>query len=118
MMSEAFQKAWIWRVILFKAFNNWFIVVAMAICAQDVDWGHMTPFQKFRLIIMALVAGAKAIEAFMNQDIGAIKKQIAADLDTAIFSRQPDYQFQAPGLPLGQPTPPQTETPKPNTEPK
>jgi len=86
-MSEAFQKAWVWRVILFKAFNNWFIVVGSSLTASNIAAHNAYFSERTNIVLLALMAGAKAIEAFMNQDIGALKKRIAADLDTSIFTQ-------------------------------
>lgn len=85
-MSDAIRSAsatvWAWRLIIFKCFNNWFTVVAMALFAQDFAWTTMTGFQRTRLVVLALIAGAKSIEAFLNQDLGQMKTKIAADLAT------------------------------------
>jgi hypothetical protein len=107
-MSAAFRTAWIWRVILFKGFNNWFIVFGTSITASNIA-AHYAYFSEGKTaLLLALMAGAKAIEAFMNQDLGKLKAQIAADLDASIWTRT----AQQPQ------TVSQTFTPNPSTETK
>lgn len=110
-MSDAIKSAsatvWAWRLIIFKCFNNWFTVVAMALFAQDFAWSSMTPSQRARLIVMALVAGAKAIEAFLNQDLGQMKAKLAADLSDQRITVQaaPTPQIAMAPAPPASPTP-------------
>lgn len=92
-MTRLGQNAWLWRAIIFKGFNGWFIIVAMALFSQDVAWDTMTGFQRLRWVIMGLIAGGKFIEGFIDQDLGRTRATIQQALglsngNTQTISRQ------------------------------
>lgn len=70
LIRTAGQNAWLWRTIMFKGFNGWFITVAGAVMAAHL----LTPYQES--VLGCIVAGNKFLEGFINQDVGSLKSQI------------------------------------------
>lgn len=95
---------WVWRVIIFKALNNWFIVVGSSLTASNIAAHNAFFSERTNVILLALMAGAKALEGFMNQDIGQLKAQIAA----ALSDNTSMWQKALPSV-----SPPAAEQPKP-----
>jgi hypothetical protein len=119
-MSDALtkfgQNAWLWRAIIFKGVNGYLIAVAGAVLASHI----LTPFQES--IVGCLITGSKFLDGFMNQDLGRIKQEMAQALglstgNTQFLTRQ-DTQQQTSVQTFSTSPPNETETPKPNTEPK
>lgn len=83
-MKEFGQNIWLWRAIIFSGFNNWFTVVGTSLCASNIaSENHPLFSARTTAIILALVAGSKAIEAFMSQDLGRVKAQFADAFNSA-----------------------------------
>jgi hypothetical protein len=96
-MSDAIRNlginVWLWRVIIFKGFNNWFMVFTMSLCASNVasDFKLFSP--KATAFLLAFNAGSKAIEAFLNQDLGRLKAEVASALSvTNQFPSKPQTE--------------------------
>lgn len=84
LIRTAGQNAWLWRTIIFKGANGWFITVAGAIMAAHL----LTPYQES--VLGCIVAGNKFLEGFINQDLSNIKAAIADALLPIKLSPPPE----------------------------
>jgi hypothetical protein len=71
-----------WKVVIFKGFNGWFIVVATALCGAGVFEGV------YLKVILAVVSGGKFIEGFIDQEVGRAQQKVKEETQHWVKAQQ------------------------------